>query len=158
MTGSTAYQLISDALIARRQRLSTEPQQSSSLLSDDLNAQRQLQSPGTQRSSSGLSEEMLSSTSSQMTTTTSNARHHLEGARGRAEPVMNNADPSRLISDLRDDIPVTAAIGFTEPDCPVTPDREDSSRTSAQLMNPGERQTAPAVVNVSRIHAYAQRR
>jgi hypothetical protein len=64
--------------------------------------------------------------------------------------------PSRLIFNLRDEVPIYAAFGFDAPDSVTT--SEANSQVVAWLKNTQERHTARAVVNTSRINAYADRR
>ena len=92
-----------------------------------------------------------------MISTTLSARRRHHSARARADAIMNRAlnCPSRLIFDLRDEVPVSTAFGFDEPDSLTN--SESNMRVVAWLMNTRERYTARAVVNTSRINAYAHR-
>lgn len=99
-----------------------------------------------------------STSSSQMISTNLTARRRRRNlARSRTRAVHNRAmiSPSRLVYDLEDDVPVSAAFGFEEPDNAANEDRD--SRVLAWLRVTGESQTAPAVVNTSRINVHAQR-
>jgi hypothetical protein len=117
--------------------------------------------PAIYRSNASLhSGELLSSTGSRMISTTLSARRRRQSARERADAIMDRAlnSPSRLIFDLRDEVPVSTAFGFNEPDRMTSPNYERDMRVIAWLMNTRERHTAPALVNTSRINAYAYRR
>lgn len=100
-----------------------------------------------------------STSSSQMISTNLTAhRRRRNIARSRARASVNNRaviSPSRLVFDLRDDVPVSTVFGFEEPDNVANRDRD--SRVLAWLRITGESQTAPAVVNTSRINVHAQR-
>ncbi|KAJ6184493.1 hypothetical protein N7519_005794 [Penicillium mononematosum] len=93
----------------------------------------------------------LSSVGSRMISSSLNARRRHD-----ARQNVRNArrsHTSRLIDDLRDEVPATTVLGFDAPDSqqhtaylPVY---------SSRLINASVRHTAPAIVNMSRINAHA---
>ncbi|CAP95534.1 hypothetical protein E8E15_008607 [Penicillium rubens] len=93
----------------------------------------------------------LSSVGSRMISSSLNARRRHD-----ARQNVRNARrsrTSRLIDDLRDEVPATIVLGFDAPDTqqhtgylPVY---------SSRLINASVRHTAPAIVNMSRINAHA---
>lgn len=76
------------------------------------------------------------------------ARENVQNA---GQSLMN---PSRLIGDLRDEVPTALVLGFETPDSQQNTNY--LSGYSSQLINASVRHTAPAIVNTSRINVHAQ--
>lgn len=96
----------------------------------------------------------LSSYGSRMITSSLNARRRhdaRENIRNARRSLMNS---SRLIDDLRDEVPATTVLGFDAPDS-----QQNTNYLpvySTQLIDASVRHTAPAIVNTSRINVYAR--
>ncbi|CAG8909266.1 unnamed protein product [Penicillium egyptiacum] len=95
----------------------------------------------------------LSSVGSRMISSSLNARRRHDARENVRSARRSLTNSSRLIDDLRDEVPATTVLGF---------DAADSQQNTtysplyfSQLINASVRHTAPAIVNTSRINAYA---
>ncbi|KAI2732400.1 hypothetical protein CBS147332_1539 [Penicillium roqueforti] len=96
----------------------------------------------------------LSSVGSRMISSSLDARRRhdaRENVQNAGQSLMN---PSRLIGDLRDEVPTALVLGFETPDSQQNTNY--LSGYSSQLINASVRHTAPAIVNTSRINVHAQ--
>ncbi|KAJ5177950.1 uncharacterized protein N7500_000649 [Penicillium coprophilum] len=96
----------------------------------------------------------LSSVGSRMISSSLNARRRHDARENVRNARRSLTISSRLIEDLRDEVPVTTLLGFDAPDSqqntnylPVYP----------RLIDASLRHTAPPIVNTSKINAYAHR-
>ncbi|KAJ5496859.1 hypothetical protein N7463_008846 [Penicillium fimorum] len=96
----------------------------------------------------------LSSVGSRMISSSLNARRRHDARENVRNARRSLTNSSRLIEDLRDEVPATTALGFDAPDShqntnylPVYP----------RLIDASLRHTAPPIVNTSRINAHGHR-
>ncbi|KGO77582.1 hypothetical protein PITC_074380 [Penicillium italicum] len=96
----------------------------------------------------------LSSVGSRMITSSLNARRRHDARENVRNARRSLTNSSRLIEDLRDEVPITTVLGLDTPDS-----RQNTNYLpvySTQLIDTSVRHTAPAIVNTSRINAHAR--
>ncbi|CAI7569221.1 unnamed protein product [Penicillium glandicola] len=95
---------------------------------------------------------LSSSIGSRMISSSLNARRRHD-ARENVRNARRSLSSSRLIDELRDEVPATTILGFDAPDS-----QQNTNYLpvySSHLINASVRHTAPAIVNTSRINAHA---
>ena len=96
----------------------------------------------------------LSSIGSRMISLSLYARRRHDARENVQDADRSLINPSRLIEELREEVPTTIVLGF------ITPDSQQNTNYlpgySSQLINASVRHSAPAIVNTSRINAHAQ--